>query len=55
MVSRRKILGRSQDNLNVDLPYGEEEEDVWYKMDKLYKVRQRGGVYRKKREERGGG
>ncbi|KAK8405874.1 hypothetical protein O3P69_001981 [Scylla paramamosain] len=37
MVSRRKILGRSQDNLNVDLPYGEEEEDVWYKMDKLYK------------------
>ncbi|XP_050738535.1 uncharacterized protein LOC127009478 isoform X2 [Eriocheir sinensis] len=37
MVSRRKILGRSQDNLNLDLPYQEEEEDVWYKMDKLYK------------------
>ncbi|XP_042242340.1 uncharacterized protein LOC121879685 isoform X2 [Homarus americanus] len=37
MVSRRKILGRSQDNLNVDLPYQEEEEDAWYKVDKLFK------------------
>ncbi|KAK8729749.1 hypothetical protein OTU49_008298, partial [Cherax quadricarinatus] len=37
MVSRRKILGRSQDNLNVDLPFQDDEEDVWYKVDKLFK------------------
>ncbi|XP_071536265.1 uncharacterized protein [Panulirus ornatus] len=37
MVSRRKILGRSQDNLNVDLPYQEDEEDVWFKAEKLFK------------------
>lgn len=37
MVSRRKILGRSQDNLNVDLPYQEDEEDVWVNMEKLSK------------------
>jgi hypothetical protein len=38
MVSRRKILSRSRDNL-VDAQYEEqEEEDVWYNMDKLYKV-----------------
>lgn len=40
MVSRRKILSRSRDNL-ADAQYEqEEEEDVWYNMDKLYKVRQ---------------
>ncbi|CRK99486.1 CLUMA_CG012805, isoform A [Clunio marinus] len=33
MVSRRKILNRSRDNLNIDM----EEEDVWYQKDKLYK------------------
>ncbi|XP_066981568.1 uncharacterized protein [Macrobrachium rosenbergii] len=37
MVSRRRILGRSQDNLNVDLPYMEDEDDVWYKTEKLLK------------------
>ncbi|KAJ8684432.1 hypothetical protein QAD02_020224 [Eretmocerus hayati] len=37
MVSRRKILSRSRDNL-ADTQYEqEEEEDVWYNMDKLYK------------------
>ena len=39
MVSRRKILSRSRDNL-ADAQYEqEEEEDVWYNMDKLFKVR----------------
>ncbi|KAL2739487.1 hypothetical protein V1477_010876 [Vespula maculifrons] len=37
MVSRRKILSRSRDNL-VESQYEEqEEEDVWYNLDKLYK------------------
>lgn len=35
MVSRRKILSRSRDNLSID----QEEEDVWYQKDKLFKVR----------------
>jgi hypothetical protein len=34
MVSRRKILNRSRDDLNVD----QEEEDIWYQKDKLFKV-----------------
>lgn len=34
MVSRRKILSRSRDNLNVNL----EEEDVWHQKEKLFKV-----------------
>jgi len=41
MVSRRKILSRSRDDLNLDQAYAhqqEEEEDVWYQKDKLYKV-----------------
>jgi len=38
MVSRRKILSRSRDDLNVEQPaLQEEEEDVWYQKDKLYK------------------
>merc|ERR1719402_563686 len=42
MVSRRKILSRSRDQLNVDSQYpqgpqGEEEEDVWYHKEKLFK------------------
>ncbi|OAD58164.1 hypothetical protein WN48_00701 [Eufriesea mexicana] len=37
MVSRRKILSRSRDNL-VDSQYeDQDEEDVWYNLDKLYK------------------
>jgi hypothetical protein len=41
MVSRRRILSRSRDDLNLDSSYvmQEEEEDVWYQRDKLYKVR----------------
>ncbi|XP_076306909.1 uncharacterized protein LOC143223196 isoform X2 [Tachypleus tridentatus] len=36
MISRRKILSRSRDDLTSD--YGvEEEEDVWYQKDKLFK------------------
>ena len=37
MVSRRKILSRSRDDLNLQ---GTEpdEEDVWYQKDKLFKV-----------------
>lgn len=39
MVSRRKILSRSRDDLNLDQTYPpEEEEDVWYQKDKLFKV-----------------
>lgn len=38
MVSRRKILSRSRDNL-VESQYEEQdEEDIWYNLDKLYKV-----------------
>lgn len=42
MVSRRKILSRSRDDLNLDQIYtkkSEEEEDVWYQKEKLFKVR----------------
>ena len=40
MISRRKILSRSRDQLNFGEqfdPY-EDEEDVWYNKDKLFKV-----------------
>ena len=44
MVSRRKILSRSRDDLNLDCDSfrpgeNKEEEDVWYAKEKLYKVR----------------
>ncbi|XP_054721722.1 uncharacterized protein LOC129231433 [Uloborus diversus] len=35
MVSRRKILSRSRDELNTD--FQEEEEDVWFQKDRLFK------------------
>lgn len=42
MVSRRKILSRSRDDLNLEHQYHqqqqEDEEDIWYQKDKLYKV-----------------
>lgn len=34
MVSRRKILNRSRDGLNIDL----DEDDIWYQKEKLFKV-----------------
>lgn len=37
MVSRRKILSRSRDDLNLDAVV-QEEEDVWYQKDKLFRV-----------------
>ncbi|XP_072156133.1 uncharacterized protein exp isoform X2 [Bemisia tabaci] len=37
MVSRRRILSRSRDDLSLDVAAPEEEEDVWYQRDKLYK------------------
>ncbi|XP_043284503.1 uncharacterized protein exp isoform X2 [Venturia canescens] len=37
MVSRRKILSRSRDNLAEAQYEEQEEEDVWYNLDKLYK------------------
>merc|ERR1719249_620266 len=39
MVSRRKILSRSRDDLNLEAPVpGEQdEEDVWYHKEKLYR------------------
>lgn len=42
MVSRRKILSRSRDDLNLDRAYmqQQEEEDVWYQKEKLFKVRE---------------
>uniref|UniRef100_A0A182SB13 Uncharacterized protein n=1 Tax=Anopheles maculatus TaxID=74869 RepID=A0A182SB13_9DIPT len=45
MVSRRKILSRSRDDLNLDQSYitQEEEEDVWYQKEKLYKVSETAG------------
>lgn len=40
MVSRRRILSRSRDDLTQAFATQiEEEEDVWYQKDKLYKVR----------------
>lgn len=39
MVSRRRILSRSRDDLTQAFAASvEEEEDVWYQKDKLYKV-----------------
>lgn len=40
MVSRRKILSRSRDDLNLEQQYlqQEDEDDIWYMKDKLYKV-----------------
>jgi len=40
MVSRRKILSRSRDDLNLEQSYiqQEAEEDVWYQKEKLFKV-----------------
>lgn len=40
MVSRRKILSRSRDDLHLEQPpfQPEDEEDVWYQKDKLFKV-----------------
>ena len=37
MVSRRRILSRSRDDLNLDIVEAP-EEDVWYQRDKLFKV-----------------
>lgn len=41
MVSRRKILSRSRDDLTLHSAYQqqEEEEDVWYQKEKLFKVK----------------
>jgi hypothetical protein len=41
MVSRRKILSRSTDDLNLEGPVQNEpeEEDVWFNKEKLYKVK----------------
>lgn len=38
MVSRRKILSRSKDGLNLET-FHQDEEDVWYQKEKLFKVR----------------
>jgi hypothetical protein len=39
MVSRRKILSRSRDDLNMERPApAQEEEDIWYQKEKLFKV-----------------
>ena len=41
MVSRRNILSRSRDELHSDIYFMNEDddEDVWYSKDKLYRVR----------------
>ena len=38
MVSRRKILSRSRDDLNLDANQDLDEEDVWYQREKLFRV-----------------
>lgn len=39
MVSRRKILSRSRDDLNlVDTVYVQEDEDTWLNKEKLFRV-----------------
>jgi hypothetical protein len=43
MVSRRKILNRSRDDLSAD----HEEEDIWYQKDKLFKVSQQRPIVRR--------
>uniref|UniRef100_T1IQT5 MH2 domain-containing protein n=1 Tax=Strigamia maritima TaxID=126957 RepID=T1IQT5_STRMM len=37
MISRRRILSRSRDDLNQESVPMEDEEDVWYQKEKLYK------------------
>uniref|UniRef100_A0A1A9V2H2 MH2 domain-containing protein n=1 Tax=Glossina austeni TaxID=7395 RepID=A0A1A9V2H2_GLOAU len=37
MISRRKIISRSLDNLDVIGTHAEEEEDVWYDKEKLFR------------------
>ena len=37
MVSRRKILSQSRDELNFRAPH-DEEDDTWYNKEKLFKV-----------------
>ena len=41
MVSRRKILSRSRDELHSDIYYmaEDDDDDVWHSKDKLYSVR----------------
>ena len=40
MVSRRKILSRSSDDLNFEAKQDlHDEEDVWHQKEKLFKVR----------------
>ena len=48
MVSRRKILSRSRDELHSDIYYMAEndDDDVWYNKEKLYAVRVRKQSYR---------
>ena len=41
MVSRRKILSRSRDDLHMEAP--PDEEDVWYQKEKLFKVQHNKG------------
>ena len=47
MVSRRKILSRSRDELHSDIYYmaEDDDDDVWHSKDKLYRVRIISDVY----------
>lgn len=38
MISRRKIISRSLDNLDTIVANNVEEEDVWYDEEKLFRV-----------------
>ena len=40
MVSRRKILSQSRDELSYEPQAEEPEDDVWFTKEKLYKVSQ---------------
>lgn len=45
MVSRRKILSRSRDDLSSDVfVQQQEEEDVWYQKEKLFRVSRKSKV-----------
>ncbi|XP_022250206.1 uncharacterized protein LOC106466479 [Limulus polyphemus] len=37
MISRRRIISRSRDGLNLDFGMLEEDEDVWYQKERLYR------------------
>jgi hypothetical protein len=55
MVSRRKILSRSRDDLHLDQAYMQQlddEEDIWYQKEKLFKVSTKVNVFSRRMKAR---